>query len=69
MADVTYTGVRSLGGVPTRTYHLVRKSNGAVDDLWIGMNDLPLQAIARTSHGPVTIRYSRFNQPMAIAAP
>jgi len=36
---------------------------------WIGMNDLPLQAVARTPHCPVTLRYSRFNAPVSIVAP
>jgi hypothetical protein len=66
---VTYTGIKSVGGVQARTYHLVQKSGSAVVDMWIASKDLPIQAVAKTSHGLITLRYSQFNAPISINAP
>lgn len=66
---VTFTGVKNIGGRQARTYHLVHKSGSPVVDWWIGTKNLPIQAVVRTSHGLITLRYSQFNAPIGINAP
>ncbi len=67
---VTYTGMKSAGGAQARTYHLVQKTGSAVVDMWINTNNLPIQAVVKTSNGGlITLRYSQFNAPISINAP
>jgi len=67
---VTYTGMKSIGGVQARSYHLVQKKGSAVVDMWINSKELPVQALVKTSNGGrITLRYSQFNAPISINAP
>ncbi len=68
---VSYTGMRVLNGMPTRTYHLVKKSDAAYTmNWWVGSNtNLPLQSIVNDDGKTITIEYSQFNAPITIAVP
>jgi hypothetical protein len=46
-------------------YHLVDTTNNTytVDMYLDPLKDLPIKAVTATSHGPVTVDYSRFNDP------
>ncbi len=67
---VTYTGMKSIGSMQARTYHLVQKTGSAVVDMWISAKNLPIQAVVKTTNGGlITLRYSKFNAPIIINAP
>ncbi len=68
---VSYTGTKSVNGTPARTYHLVKKSDSHYTiDWWIASSsNLPLKSLVNIHGKTVTILYSAFNAPIAIAGP
>ncbi len=68
---VTFTGMRTLNGMATRTYHLVKKSDRRYTiDWWIStVTNLPLEALVNVDGKSATILYSAFNSAITISGP
>lgn len=68
--SITYLGTAAVNGMTTQHYRLARKDNATKPvEMWIGTNHLPVQVVAQTDNGPMTILYSHYNAIPDITPP
>lgn len=57
-------GMKSVGGKMLHAYSFTSK--GVPATVYVGSNWLPVQTSVTTQHGPITITYSRWNDPTIV---
>lgn len=66
---ITSLGSRSVDGTVARGYALADKAGGYTERVWIGTNDLPVEAVVKMPGESIDIRYSAYNASTLVATP
>lgn len=62
-------GSKVVDGTAVRGYHLADTTGGYDETLWIGANDLPLEAQISMTGQTIDIHYADYNRSMLVATP
>ena len=62
-------GTRSIDGSVTHGYRLDDKAGGYTERIWVGSNELPVEAVLQMPGESIDIHYSAYNSSTLVATP
>lgn len=67
--EVSPLGTRSIDGTLARGYLLKDTGGGYTERIWVGSDNLPVEAMVQMPGETIDIRYSAYNRSMLVATP